>query len=225
MNDNGAEKAGYLIRKGLAELSVTLTDQSISQLVQYALELIKWNRKVNLVAKNTSFEDIVEKHFLDSLTLIPVLVLHESKNGTLLDVGSGAGFPGLVLKTACPGRPVILLEPRQRRVSFLNHIIRHLSLTGIAVLPHRTDEKSSLTDTHFEVITSRAVADVSSFLKMIDDLAGPDTLVICMQGASGKDQWDGEKDNPKFDRVGIEYIQLPFSRDDRTILIFRKKSC
>ena len=224
MNDNGSAQADYLIRKGLAKLSITLTDQSISGLVQYALELIKWNKKVNLVAKDTSLEDIVEKHFLDSLTIIPVLALHASINGTLLDVGSGAGFPGLVLKTACPERAVVLLEPRQKRVSFLNHIIRLLSLSDIVVLPHRTDEKSVLSDIDVDVITSRAVVDVSSFLKMVNDLAGPGTLIVCMQGASGKDQWDGEKDNPKFDRVGIEYIQLPFSRDHRTILVFRKKS-
>jgi len=224
VNDHEAEKAGYLLRKGLAHLHITLTDQSIFELVQYALELLKWNRKVNLVAKNTSLEDVVEKHFLDSLTLLHVIATHASKNGTMLDVGSGAGFPGLALKIACPRRPVILLEPRQRRVSFLNHIIRLFSLAGITVLPHRTDEQSSLSDVDFEIITSRAVADVTSFLKMIEELATPGTLIVCMQGASGKDQWDGEKHNSKFDRVGIEYIQLPFSSDHRTILLFKKKS-
>ncbi len=182
MNDNGSEQADYLIRKGLTKLSITLTDQSISGLVQYALELIKWNKKVNLVAKDTSLEDVVEKHFLDSLTLLPVLALHASNNSTLLDVGSGAGFPGLVLKTACPERPVVLLEPRQKRVSFLNHIIRLLSLSDIVVLPHRTDEKSVLSDIDADVITSRAVADVSSFLKMVNDLSGPGALIVCMQG-------------------------------------------
>ena len=224
MNDNGSVQADYLIRKGLTKLSITLTDQSIFQLVQYALELIKWNKKVNLVAKDTSLEGILEKHFLDSLTIIPVLALHTSINTTLLDVGSGAGFPGLVLKTACPERPVVLLEPRQKRVSFLNHIIRLFSLSDIMVLPHRTDKKSVLSDINVDVITSRAVADVPSFLKMVNALADPGVLVVCMQGASGKDQWDGEKDNPTFDRVEIEYIQLPFSRNHRTILVFRKKS-
>ena len=224
MNDNGFVQADYLIRKGLTKLNITLPDQAISGLVQYALELIKWNKKVNLVAKDTSLEEIVEKHFLDSLTIFPVLALHTSINTTLLDVGSGAGFPGLVIKIACPERPVVLLEPRQKRVSFLNHIIRLLSLSDIVVLPHRTDQKSELSGSNVDVITSRAVADVSSFLKMVHDLADPGTLIVCMQGASGKEQWDGEKDNTKFDRVGIEYIQLPFSRDHRTILVFRKKS-
>lgn len=223
MHHNGAERADSQIRKGLASLGITLTDQSISDLVQYGLELIKWNRKINLVAKNTSLEDVVEKHLLDSLTLISVLALHAPGNGMLLDVGSGAGFPGLALKAACTRRPVILLEPRLRRVSFLNHIIRLLSLTGIAVLPNRTDEQAALSAAPFAVITSRAVADVRSFLEMIDALAGPDTLVVCMQGATGKEQWEGEEKNPQFDRVAIEHIRLPFSHAQRTILLFRKK--
>jgi 16S rRNA (guanine527-N7)-methyltransferase len=224
VKDNGSAQADYLIRKGLAKLDITLTDQSISQLVQYLLELIKWNKKVNLVAKDTSLEELVEKHFLDSLTLIPVLALHASQNSSLLDVGSGAGFPGLVIKTACSERPVILLEPRQKRVSFLNHMIRLLALSGVVVLPYRTDEKAALSTIDVKIIISRAVTDVSSFLKMVNHLAIPDTLIICMQGDSGKEQWDGEKDNPKFERVGIEYIQLPLSHDHRTILVFRKKS-
>jgi 16S rRNA (guanine527-N7)-methyltransferase len=224
VNDNGAQKADHLLRKGLLHLGIALSEQSITGLIQYSLELLKWNRKVNLVAKKTSLEDVIEKHFLDSLTLVQVLETYAPENGLLVDVGSGAGFPGLVVKTACPDRPVILLEPRQRRVSFLNHIIRLLSLAGIKVLPHRTDEQDVLHDAHCAVITSRAVADVTSFLGMVYDLADPGTLVACMQGPSGKEQWEKEKDNAQFDRVGIEHIPLPFSRAHRTIIVFRKKS-
>jgi 16S rRNA (guanine527-N7)-methyltransferase len=223
VNDNGAEKAGSLFGQGLSQLGITLTEQSITLLVQYSLELLKWNRKVNLVSKKASLEDVVEKHFLDSLTLVQVLADYTPENGLLLDVGSGAGFPGLVVKAACPDRPVVLLEPRQRRVFFLNHIIRLLSLDSITVLPYRTDEKEALSRLHCTVITSRAVADVSSFLEMVDDLADPGTYVACMQGPSGKDYWENEKDTPGFDRVGIEHIRLPFSRAHRTILVFRKK--
>ena len=141
MNDKGAKKAEHLLRKGLSHFGVVLTEQSIIHLVQYSLELIKWNRKVNLVAKKTSLDDVVEKHFLDSLTLLPVLEKYAPGKGEILDIGSGAGFPGLDVKTACPEHSVTLLEPRLRRVSFLNYIIRLLALQGIEVIPHRTDEK------------------------------------------------------------------------------------
>jgi len=224
VRDNGSGKTGHLFRRGLAELGIALPEQSITRLVQYCLELAKWNRKVNLVARNTSLEDVVEKHFFDSLTLVPVLENHAPENALLLDVGSGAGFPGLVIKAACPRRPVILLEPRQRRVAFLRHVIRLMALSGIEVVPHRTDEQDALPDVHFAVITSRAVADVTSFLEMVDGLANPGALVICMQGASGKEQWEKEEGNPRFARVAVEHVRLPFSGANRFILIFRKKS-
>ena len=224
MHDRDPEQADHLLRQGTARLGITLADQAVTALVTYSLELIKWNRKVNLVAKNTSLRDVVEKHFLDSLTLAPVLAAHAPDNGLLLDVGSGAGFPGLVIKIACPERPVILLEPRRRRVTFLNHIIRTLALTGIEVIPHRTDEQAALPPDRYGVITGRAVADVTSFLEMVQELADPGTLVICMQGASGREQWEGEKDNPGFARVAIAHTRLPFSRADRCMLLFRKKS-
>ncbi len=224
MNGHGDDKAAHMLSKGLARLGIEAAAQSVTGLVRYSQELIKWNRKVNLVARNTSLEDVVEKHFLDSLTLVPVLAAHAPENGILLDVGSGAGFPGLVIKIACPRRTVVLLEPRQRRVAFLRHVIRLLALSGIEVVPHRTDEQDALPDINFAVITSRAVADVTSFLEMVDDLAGNGALVICMQGASGKEQWEKEKNNPRFDRVAVQRIRLPFSGANRFILIFRKKS-
>lgn len=224
MNDKATEKTGCLFRDGLAQLALSLDEPTIEKLVRYCQELLKWNRKVNLVAKNTSLEDIVEKHFLDSLTLVPVLASHAPEKHLLLDVGSGAGFPGLVVKIACPEQPVVLLEPRKRRVSFLNHIVRLLKLTEIEVLAKRTNEIQASPDLPFAVITSRAVADVTAFLEMVNDLSIPGTLVICMQGASGQEQWEREKGNPDFSRVGIKNINLPFSQANRSILVFRKKS-
>ena len=222
MNDKGDEQSGLLFRNGLAQLGISLDEQIVDRLILYTRELVKWNRKVNLVAKNTSLEDIVEKHFLDSLTLIPVLAEHAPEKVQLLDVGSGAGFPGLVIKVACPGRQVVLLEPRQRRVSFLNHIIRLLKLSEIEVLANRTNEIQGTPDSNFSLITSRAVADVTAFLNMVTGLSSPGSLVVCMQGASGMEQWEREKDNPNFSRVGIKNIELPFSKSQRSILLFRR---
>ncbi len=219
-----AREARDLLGRGLAQLGIPLAEQAITCLARYSLELLKWNRKVNLVARKTSLEELIEKHFLDSLTLLPVLEDIVPAKGELLDVGSGAGFPGLVVKVARPGRPVSLLEPRLRRVAFLEHIIRLLSLDAITVLPHRTDEKTALRDLHCAVITSRAVADVPSFLEMVDDLADPGARVVCMQGPTGQEHWESARAHPRFDRVGIEHVRLPVSHDHRTLLVFRKRS-
>lgn len=224
MNDKEFNKVYSLFDKGLANLDLALSGNAVDNLVRYALELLKWNKKVNLVAKNTSVEDIVEKHFLDSLTLLPVLKSQSGHQSSLLDVGSGAGFPGLVIKIVDSQRQVYLLEPRQRRVSFLNHVIRTLHLKGIEVYPKRSDELArSTSPQHYGVITGRAVADVTAFLDMVKGLAGHDTLVMCMQGASGPEQWKKAKTNQAFAGLKIEQGSLPFSKANRFILVFKKK--
>ena len=125
-----------LLQKGADELAVEIGDQESGRLYDYFSELKRWSRKVNLISRNASDEEIVEKHFLDSLALLDVL---REPNASLLDVGSGAGFPGLVCKAACPGLPVALVEPRLKRVSFLRHICRLLDLSDVEVHGRRLE--------------------------------------------------------------------------------------
>ena len=93
-------------------------------------------------------------------------------------------FPGLVVKIARPALRITLLEPRERRVIFLRHIIRTLRLAGIGVEPSRIEEGRLASD--YQIITGRAVADVPSFLAMVEGLATPETHVVCMQGEGGR---------------------------------------
>jgi len=218
---HGREAEGYL-REGIAGLDLDLTDHQLLQLVFYCLELQKWNSKINLVAKNTSPRDMMDKHFLDSLTVLPVLRRFNCLPGTLLDVGSGAGFPGLVLKIACPSLATVLLEPRQRRAAFLSHIARLLGLERIEVLIGRTDDRELLSGYKFSVITGRAVADVAGFLAMIGHLATPRTLIICMQGEGGRDAWRKNGTSDEFKCLGIEETVIPLSRARRYLLLFQK---
>lgn len=221
MAGNGEREAGQLLRQGMALLQLSLAEEQVAGLVRYCLELAKWNRKVNLIAKDTPLADIVEKHFLDSLTLVPVLDRLLSKGGTFLDVGSGAGFPGLVAKIARPGWRITLLEPRERRAIFLRHIIRTLLLTQISVEPSRIEE--GRLEKNFHVITGRAVADVPSFLAMVEGLVSPETHVVCMQGEGGR-QGLGQGDRiGAFTCVGVEEARLPFSGTPRFLLLFRRK--
>lgn len=213
----------HFFRQGLYQLGVQLTERQVADLVRYSQELHKWNRKINLIARNTPYADVIVKHFLDSLTLVPVLDQSHFFANWLLDVGSGGGFPGLVVKIARPALPVVLLEPRQRRAAFLNHVIRTLGVSGIEVLACRTEENPVHTRAPFGIITGRAVADVPSFLEMVEGLAGPDTLVVCMQGVSGKQQWVQEQNNSRFEQVRLAETALPFSGGHRYILVFRRR--
>lgn len=210
-----------LLDRGLAQLGIDVDDEALSRLGQYCLELEKWSRKVNLIAKNTPLEDIIEKHFLDSLTLVPILDHLNPRERNLLDVGTGAGFPGLVVKVARTGWDVTLLEPRERRVAFLRHVIRQLCLKGVSPVSARIEE-GRLPDKKYAVITGRAVADIPRFLAMVAAEASQDTLVVCMQGETGRhDLEEGDMVNAFVCRKVWE-TYLPFSRNKRFLLLFSK---
>ncbi len=166
---------------GLNKLSLSLSPQQTDSILLYCQELQKWSKRVNLIARNTSPTDIVEKHFLDSLTLLPVIRqygLEQGKVGndrdnevSLVDVGSGAGFPGLVLAAVLPELTVTLVEPRQKRVSFLRHIIRILGLTNVQVTDQRIEPGQAWDGPECTFITSRAVAATDTFLPLIEGIA------------------------------------------------------
>lgn len=219
MAANVEQEAERLLRRGLALLHLSLAEEQVAHLVRYCLELEKWNRKVNLLAKDTPVADIVDKHFLDSLTLVPVIDRLLPADGTLLDVGSGAGFPGLPLKIARPAWQVTLLEPRERRGIFLRHVIRTLQLAGIAVESSRIEEGRLASV--FRIITGRAVADVPSFLALVQDLATPETYIICMQGEGGRQELAPGDQVGVFVCVGVEEVRLPLGGTPRFILLFR----
>lgn len=222
MGDSMEQEAEQLLRRGLEQLGLALSEGQVAQLVRFCLELEKWNRKVNLLAKDTPLLDIVDKHFLDSLTLVPVLDRLLPEGGRLLDVGSGAGFPGLVVKIARPGWTVTLLEPRERRGIFLRHIIRTLLLTQITVEPSRIEEGRLTCD--YQFITGRAVADVPSFLTMVEGLTTPETSVVCMQGETGRLDLQPGSRIGAFACIDVESARLPFSQAWRFLLLFRRES-
>ena len=127
--------------QGCDALEIVLDAAAVERLFVYFTELLRWSRKINLIAKGTPDAEILEKHFLDSLTLLPLL---DTPDSHLLDVGTGAGFPGLVCKAARPDLTVTLLEPRLKRVSFLRHVIRTLNLTGVEALACRVMPSSMI---------------------------------------------------------------------------------
>ncbi|MDW7774351.1 MAG: 16S rRNA (guanine(527)-N(7))-methyltransferase RsmG [Desulfobulbaceae bacterium] len=217
-----SRQAAQFFTEGLSGLDLALTDEQVVSLIRYCLELRKWNKKVNLVARNTSLRDLIDKHFFDSLTLVPLLRKFDHLSGPLLDVGSGAGFPGLVVKIACPSLAVMLLEPRHRRATFLKHVIRLLALKKTEVHMRRTEDADFAADSDFAFITGRAVAEVCEFLAMVEHLAAPKTLVICMQGEGGSERWEKQENPTAFQFIGVEKTMLPLSGAGRHLLLFRK---
>jgi len=219
----GEDEAVRHLNHGLHALGFKpLPASCLSQLWRYFAELEKWNRKMNLVAKAAEM-DILETHFLDSLTLLP-----EISDGPLLDVGSGAGFPGLVLKIASPALSVTLLEPRQKRVSFLQHVIRSLHLTGIEVVADRLaadDQDFVQKHGQFPTITSRALAEIDPFLALVEPISPPEGRVLCMKGPRCDEELAAWQQHSPFSPFIVErsvHFSLPFSGAGRNLVVFKK---
>jgi 16S rRNA (guanine527-N7)-methyltransferase len=217
-----------ILQQGLAAMSITLDSQAQARLEDYCGELLRWSAKINLVAK-AELREIWETHFLDSLTLLRVLPPLGSAQLPLLDIGTGAGFPGLALKAARPELPVILVEPRQKRVSFLRHVIRTLGLKDIEVLCGRLEKGSAEVDGKtlaVPIITSRAFTDISEFLLHTDVVNPTGGRVICMKGPRAEEEinaWRLAQPESPYRLQEIIELTLPFSGKVRNLVIFSKE--
>ena len=184
-----ADSRDLLVRGG-AQLGLAMDPAGVERLLVYLAELMKWSRRVNLVARDTPEAQVVETHFLDSLTLLPFL--DGAGEVHLLDVGSGAGFPGLALACVRPDARFTLCEPRQKRVSFLRHVVRTLGLANVEVVAERIEAHLADWPGRFTHITSRAVAEPAAFLPLVRPLVTPATRVLLMlaraEGLAGIDR-------------------------------------
>ncbi len=219
-----------ILSDGWQKMALTgagLSPRNLQDLAVYFTELAKWRRKINLVA-NADDCEIIENHFLDSLTLLPILTQYRhEKSPALLDIGSGAGFPGLVIKIVCPWLRVILVEPRQKRLSFLRHIVRNLQLKDIEL----RQERLAVGEDDFlknygrpEIITSRAVADIKTFLDMLN-YAPLQSRIICMKGPGADAEiaaWQ-KSGGSVFNLADRQDFTLPVSGAERVLLVFTKE--
>ena len=164
----------------LAVDNIFLSEIQINQFHQYAESLLEWNEKINLTAL-TSLSDIYEKHFYDSL--LPFI--KQKPEGMLCDVGSGAGFPGIVIKIVYPDVKIILLEPIKKRVAFLNDLIVKLALGDTEVINERAEDYCKTKRETFDWVTARAVANLSILAELCIPLVKLDGYFIAMKGSNG----------------------------------------
>lgn len=148
-------------KKDLQEIGVNLSEQQIQQFLTYYEMLVEWNQVMNLTAI-TEYDDVMKKHFVDSVSLIKAFDV--TKNATVIDVGTGAGFPGLALKIAYPNLQVTLLDSLNKRIQFLDAVIAKLGLTGVETIHGRAEDfaKTGKLRETFDLAVSRAVANLST---------------------------------------------------------------
>ena len=207
----------------LEKMNIEINNEQLLKLEEFYKLLISYNEKVNLT-RITIKKEVYLKHFYDSLTIVKEIDF--TRNLKICDVGSGAGFPGIVLKIIFPNLNIVLIDALEKRVKFLNDVITCLNLDGITAIHARMEEFSKNNIEQFDLITSRAVARTSIILEMsIKSLKIGGNIVLL------KSEIDKELENlvsieKEFDLklINKNEFYLPIENSKRTILNFRKMS-
>ena len=198
----------------LEKLGITLTTEQEIKLEKFYNLLIEWNQKINLT-RIMEKEDVYLKHFYDSLTITKVVDL--SKIETLCDVGTGAGFPGIVLKIVYPNLKITLVDSLLKRVNYLNIIIKELELENIKAIHTRGED---LKET-FDIVTARAVANIEKLLIYTMHLVNKNGSLIAMKG-NIDDELNSDiikKINKKYKISKIEKFLLPKENSQRSLVV------
>jgi len=210
-----------LLVKGAKTFGIYLGGETIEAFELYLKELLKWNQKINLTAIRSE-KGIVLKHFLDSLSVSPYI----PKTCSLLDIGSGAGFPGIPLKITHPDLEMTLIDSVRKKVDFQRHIIRMLGFKGIEAIHGRVQDKGILQSFggRFDITLSRAFSDLRTLFILGFPLLKKGGRVIAMKGEVEKSEIRllTETEGARYRLQKRISLTLPFSSFKRTLLLFEK---
>lgn len=204
----------------LKKINIILNEKQLDQLNKYYKILVEENKKINLTGI-TAKKEVYLKHFYDSLAAAPLI---EDKNTKLCDIGSGAGFPGVVLKIAYPQLDVTLVDSLEKRTKFLNYLIKELNLENIKVETARIEDYSKKHKEEFDIITSRAVASIPVILELASQLVKIKGYFIILKAKVEDELLQSENalKTLNFKLEKMYQFKLPVEKSTRTILKIRK---
>ncbi len=202
--------------EGLLNLGIKYTDKQLEQLEEYYNLLVEWNNKINLTSIIEK-EDVYLKHFYDSLTIVKGIDLNNIN--TLCDVGTGAGFPGLVIKIMFPHIKVILIDSKNKKLLFIQDVINKLNLENVEVIHTRAEEYNN----KFDLVTSRAVARIDKLVNYTMHLLNNNGVFIAMKGNIDEELTDPIKKeiNKKYKIEKIIKFKLEKENSDRSLVIIK----
>lgn len=212
------------LKEDALEFGVTLSDKQLSQFYQYYELLIEWNEKINLTAI-TDFEEVIKKHFLDSLSIGKMI--KQDCDASILDIGTGAGFPGIPIKIAFPDTEVTLMDSLNKRIIFLQEVIDSLGLEKIEAIHGRAEDfakKGMLRET-FDICVSRAVANLSSLSEFCLPYVKVGGKFISYKSEKAKEELDASKNAIELlggGNVSSEQFFLPGTDFSRTLVVIEK---
>lgn len=216
------EKFEEILRTYLKKIDIELSKKQIEQFYTYMNLLLEWNEKINLTAI-TEPEEVILKHFVDSLTISAYI----KKGSKLVDMGTGAGFPGIPLKILRDDIEITLVDSLNKRINFLNEVIKELELREISTVHARAEEfgQNKKYREKFDIATSRAVANLSTLSEYLVPLVKLEGKIICMKGSEVKEELENAKNAIKILGGKIEKeesFNLPNSDMKRNLVIIKK---
>ena len=207
--------------KEVEKLNITVTKENLASLAKYKDLLVEYNKKFNLTAIKSD-EEIYLKHFYDSLTLIKAYSLNG--NLKLLDIGTGAGFPGIVLKIFYPDLELTLLDSNHKKIAFLEVVIKELNLKNVTCINSRAENLPKTYREYFDIVTSRAVAHLRILLELSIPYLKVGGKLIAMKGLSEEEIKESAKILEKLDSTIVDTIKfnLPIEGSNRSLVIVQK---
>ncbi len=174
----GSSQWNQILTEGAAAFGIMLEARQLRLMTLHAVELIRWNRRVNLTRITTPVE-VAVKHFLDSLTVVPLI----GNRREVLDMGSGGGFPGLPLKVAVPDVRLTLVDSMRKKISFLKYVIRQSGLEGVEAVQARIEQlgKDAFHSCRYDLVVSRALAPLDELVRLAAPFLLPRGVIVALK--------------------------------------------
>lgn len=212
--------------KKCSDLGISLSDKQIEQFLNYYELLVEWNSFMNLTAI-TDFDEVILKHFVDSISLCKYISFQHGD--TLIDIGTGAGFPGIPIKILCPDCKITLLDSLNKRINFLNTVIEQLHLTDIITIHGRAEDiaKTKEHRENYNYAISRAVANLSTLSELCIPFVKQNGYFISYKSEKGNEELLEAKNAIEILGGSVDKqisYQLPDSDLSRNLILIRKRN-